>query len=461
MKKLLCLISVMCLLATTLVGCTPNNKELWDAYVKTSKANSSITDMSFTIKTDASNVKDMNIKMALSLLDGVKMDFNAKTLKDSKGITKAAVSGSVVAMQTPYKFDVWVDSDLTDTHKPKLIEIFKYPENMPNFPKLFSSRYAYVDLANAQKTENMPQIDFDGYKNFMDPSKLLDTLKNIDTTSIKVDKKVVGSNKEFTLSLNNAVAKSLTSQYCDAIFNGPMLKSIYSGETLSQSKQTFDMISKVFEEINLFGKKGVKSVITVNSDGYFAEEKDTIDISIDIEQLANAISKATDTDMSGAPKEKLNITIEAVTKYSDINKIKNIDIPKLTNGNSIDFNALSKLKKYGAPNVLLNGKLVEFEDVSPKMVNDRTMVPMRKIFESLGATVDYNDWVITAVKGDKTIKHKIGENVIYVNDAPIEMDVASFETDGRTLVPVRFISNALGAYVDWENELQAVVITEE
>ena len=461
MKKLLCLVSVTCLLATTLVGCTPNNKELYDAYVKTSNVTSANTDMSLTIKADTSNVKDANIKMALSLLDGVKIDINAKSIKDTKGIIKVAMNGQIVALKVPYKFGVWVDSDLTDAKNPKFFEIIKYPSDIPNFPKLFSSRYMYMDLVNAQKAENMPQIDFDGYKSLMDTNKLLDSLKNIDTTNIKVDKKVVGSNKEFTLSLDNATAKSLTSQYFDAIFNGPILKSLYSGNTLDQSKQTFDMISKVFGEINLFGEKGIKSVITVDSNGYFSEEKDTIDMSIDVEQIAKAIGKVTEADMSNVPKEKFGITIEAVTKYSDLNKITSIDLPKLTNSNSIDMNALSKLSKYGAPNVLLNGKVVEFEDVSPKLVNDRTMVPMRKIFESLGATVDYSDGVITAIKGDKAIKHTIGENVIYVNDTPIEMDVASLETDGRTLVPVRFISNALGAKVDWENELQTVVITEE
>ncbi len=118
--------------------------------------------------------------------------------------------------------------------------------------------------------------------------------------------------------------------------------------------------------------------------------------------------------------------------------------------------------------VLINGQTVMF-DVSPQLINDRTMVPMRKIFEDVGAVVEWDDatqtvtakrvtsdsWDITTTE----VKLTIGEKTIYINGVPQEIDVAPVVIDDRTLVPVRFISEALGAKVEWLDESQVVKIT--
>lgn len=456
MKKLMCLVFATILCISALTGCTPNNQELWDAYVKTSQMKSASTEMTLSMNFDVSAVKDTDMKTILPLLNGTKLDLNMKSIKDDNGIIKASASGNLTLMQTPYPFEFYVDVNLADTQNPKYVEIFKLPSNMPGMPSLLNSKYAYIDAVAMQEETGAPQIDFSNLKGLMDESKILDILKNIDTKEMVVDKKVVGSNKEFTVSLDGASAKSITNQYFNAILNGPIAQ-MYSGETSGQAKMAFNVISKALEQINLFGEEGIKSVITVNPDGYFTEQKDTVNLNIDLAQIAKAFGGTTAESM--VPNEKFGITIESNTKYSDINSVSTIDLPQLTNKNSIDFASFSKLLSSEDTNVLLNGKVVDFQDVVPMSVNDRTMVPMRKIFESLGATVNYDNGVITAVKGDRTITHTIGENVIYVNGAPMEMDVPSFETDGRTLVPVRFISNALGANVDWNEELHTVIIT--
>ena len=115
--------------------------------------------------------------------------------------------------------------------------------------------------------------------------------------------------------------------------------------------------------------------------------------------------------------------------------------------------------------VTLNGNPIEF-DVPAQIINDRTMVPMRKIFESLGATVD---WVeqqqgIIATKDSKIIVMKIGSPVMLVSDMAsgsqekITLDVPPMIVGGRTLVPVRAISESLGVSVDWVEETQTVVL---
>ena len=116
--------------------------------------------------------------------------------------------------------------------------------------------------------------------------------------------------------------------------------------------------------------------------------------------------------------------------------------------------------------VTLDGQQIEF-DVPAQVINDRTMVPMRKIFEALGATVD---WVeaeqgIVAIKGSKLIAMKIDSSIMLVTDVVtgeqkrIELDVPPMIVDDRTLVPVRAISESLGVTVDWIEETQTVVLT--
>lgn len=116
--------------------------------------------------------------------------------------------------------------------------------------------------------------------------------------------------------------------------------------------------------------------------------------------------------------------------------------------------------------VTLNGNPIEF-DVPAQIIEDRTMVPMRKIFESLGATVD---WIeeqqgIVATKDSKIIVLKIGSDLMVVTDIMtgtqegITLDVPPQIIDGRTLVPVRAISESLGVAVGWIAETQTVVLT--
>ena len=111
--------------------------------------------------------------------------------------------------------------------------------------------------------------------------------------------------------------------------------------------------------------------------------------------------------------------------------------------------------------VLLHGEPLTF-DVAPRIVNNRTMVPVRAVFEALGAEVVWHGQTetVTADTADgDTITLTIGSRALYVNETAVEMDIAPFVTGGRTLAPVRFIAEALGAQVTWVEDSQAVYIT--
>lgn len=100
-------------------------------------------------------------------------------------------------------------------------------------------------------------------------------------------------------------------------------------------------------------------------------------------------------------------------------------------------------------------------DVPPTIINGRTMVPMRAIFEALGSQVQWNaaSQSITATKGSIAINLQIGSTTATNNGTNVTLDVAPQIIDGRTLVPARFVSEALGAKVNWDAANRRVDIT--
>ncbi len=117
--------------------------------------------------------------------------------------------------------------------------------------------------------------------------------------------------------------------------------------------------------------------------------------------------------------------------------------------------------------IMLNGKEL-VSDVAPQLVNSRTMLPMRAIFEALGADVTWlgEDEIIIATRGETMIALKIGQPVMSIQTATsdeskvIELDVAPYLHNDRTMVPVRAVAEALDAKVDWIDETWTVVITQ-
>ncbi len=104
--------------------------------------------------------------------------------------------------------------------------------------------------------------------------------------------------------------------------------------------------------------------------------------------------------------------------------------------------------------VYVTGKSVSF-DVPPVVdtSSNRTLVPFRHIFEALGAEVWFDSRANAAFgkKGDLTIELPMNQKVAYKNNEQIQLDVATQAVNGRTMVPLRFISESLGCQVDAHN----------
>ena len=101
-------------------------------------------------------------------------------------------------------------------------------------------------------------------------------------------------------------------------------------------------------------------------------------------------------------------------------------------------------------------------ETAPYTVNDRTMVPVRIIMENFGADVAWNEaeQKVTITQGDRVITLVLGSNVADVNGTQTELDVTPVETNGRTMVPLRFVSENLGYDVSYVEITEQVLITD-
>lgn len=107
--------------------------------------------------------------------------------------------------------------------------------------------------------------------------------------------------------------------------------------------------------------------------------------------------------------------------------------------------------------VFVDGVQISF-DQQPIIRDDRTLVPLRGVFEALGATVYWNNDTrsVTAYKDDTTVELAIGSSTMYVNGQPKYLDVAGQIINDRTMVPLRAISEAFEAIVYWDNDTRTV-----
>lgn len=108
--------------------------------------------------------------------------------------------------------------------------------------------------------------------------------------------------------------------------------------------------------------------------------------------------------------------------------------------------------------VLVDGKQLVF-DQQPYIEEGRVMLPMRIIFQELGASVSYKDRKIEAKRGDITIRLALDSKEMQVGSAVKELDVPAVSVGGRTMLPLRAVAEALQCNVQWDNASKTVTIT--
>lgn len=100
-------------------------------------------------------------------------------------------------------------------------------------------------------------------------------------------------------------------------------------------------------------------------------------------------------------------------------------------------------------------------DPQPAVINGRTVVPVRFLMEDLGATVEWDVQTKTATitKDETVIRLQLASRTAYVNDQAVELDTEALLIGGRLMVPIRFLAETLGAQIDWDQATRSVLMT--
>ncbi|KUK11091.1 MAG: hypothetical protein XD50_0536 [Clostridia bacterium 41_269] len=114
----------------------------------------------------------------------------------------------------------------------------------------------------------------------------------------------------------------------------------------------------------------------------------------------------------------------------------------------------------GSRTAYIDGEAAELE-VSPMLKDGFTMLPLRFIGEALGASFDYDadTKTVTFTKGSRKVSLIIGSREAEINGKGVSLEVPAVSEGGRTLVPLRFVGEALGAKIDWDGSSKTVTIT--
>ena len=211
---------------------------------------------------------------------------------------------------------------------------------------------------------------------------------------------------------------------------------------------------------NLKAKNGVVALYTL---AYIPQNPDiTVNYKIDGTWFhsSNQIPYKCNFDINSISDGKHTLTIEAAglsksyTLYKNGQYMSFNDMPDVPESTAAD-NKIGVYIRSGA-----NTEKLDL-DQPPVIKNDRTMLPIRFIAEALGAEViwDGENRIVTIKSGSTVIEITIDKDTALANGRNIALDAPAFISGGRTYLPLRFVSENLGAEVEWNGDLRQVIIS--
>lgn len=245
-----------------------------------------------------------------------------------------------------------------------------------------------------------------------------------------------------------AESQELSNVIKQAVESDPYIES-YTGFSPVEYVELYDM--DVYDELKLsayaYNPKSLYLKVRYIIDGQFAYETCYPPYSFEMNK-------------SNLAPGKHKITVE---KYTDKTKLasKSYDI-NFINSSQLEISEIpNQQETHKKVSVYLNDTMLEFEQ-EPTIANDRTMVPMRAVFEALGCNVEWDEETrtITSTKYDNTIILKIDDDVMTRNDESIILDSPAFIFNDYTMIPLRAITEAFNAEVSWDEETYSVYINE-
>lgn len=550
-KKVLAMVMVLSLMAVSIVGCTANEIELMESFIKMAEMNSyentSTLEINFSGETSEEELQEIFDNVAM-YLDGFKLVANTKTWSNEESTkAKTASNYELNLGDTEVKLNLWTDVDFSGEDF-LLNIIFDIPQILSE--SLLGEEYAekYIVINYGNMFDIMfEEMGLDSFEDLVDYSNITEeatkilemlfnyikssatnldmgtefvTKKGTETTSrgesatkyeVKLDdaafktfmeaiiNDVILQDKtldfikeymEFSMGLVNydAIAEAFDEEIDqDEILDEVMLELDEAFAEVSKEfpeyRKAVTEAFKVIKDLKILGEDGITSTYYVNNDGYVVEAKHAIDIELDIAEILGLaygmddmeFDIAEDVDADEEVSGKIKIGINYETSNYNINQEIDIEIPEITDENSIDLME-ELIASFGGPdvggvefieppvkdgiNVLLNGGYIEFPDVVPQNIEGRVLVPIRTISEEMGAEVlyEHETRTVTIIDGDNTIILNIGETTAYINDVENELDVPANVIDGRTMVPIRFVSEAMDSVVEWDGDTKTVII---
>lgn len=150
---------------------------------------------------------------------------------------------------------------------------------------------------------------------------------------------------------------------------------------------------------------------------------------------------------------------DEITFYSDVSMVSvysNDKTPIIFSSSSLNLLSFMRIK-IGEKRYIFDGKEKNF-DVVPFIVKGRTMIPVRFISEDFGCKVSWNNGEVTIKKGERLIKLWVGKKEIEINGSIFSIDSSPILKDDRVFVPIRFILEALNLFVYWNGEKKEIEI---
>jgi hypothetical protein len=119
----------------------------------------------------------------------------------------------------------------------------------------------------------------------------------------------------------------------------------------------------------------------------------------------------------------------------------------------------SALAAASVPKVTVDQKAVAFPDAKPYVESNRVLIPVRFVSQALGAKVDYKNKTVLITKDGKNISMKVNSAIVTRDQDKLLLDVPARVQNNRVYVPLRFVSEALSAQVDWNKAKLLVAIS--
>lgn len=457
--KILALLLITSILSTFLVGCSSDERTLYNAFIKTQSITSyeNKLDLSFRIECDGLFGEDeAPIQSAIILLNNLKLNFNQKTMQDkSKGILKSKINTNIDTGGLSINTDLWVNIDPT-LKDPVMKEIIKIPV-LAQLALPFEHRnkqYLVIDLNESQEAEKPDQEQLKALTNkFTDFFNEYISKLNVGVTIASLSEKALYNNipcETYEVKIDDAALKKIIRYMGEDILKNKDALNIFkefleysinnaiiSDKEKEEAKKEIETVLKAFEDsipdslkqfnyfmdtfnnVKLLGENGIKIKYVVNDKGYIVKSSGSMDFNINIQEIQNAVIKYSGIESSSkdkliSPLNFISFGIDFNSETTNINGNFNIDLPTLTETNSFNINDF-----YSSDDFYQDDYLGDYDDEDDDSVDT-------------------------------------GELEIYINDDLVNFKSEIITKDGKLLVPAREFFEKLGGFVIWNDDKETI-----